>query len=191
MSDAIAMSYKIAPSDDSTLAIEISRTGFRKSKKHALSFDSFEGELTFSGGSPEVFKMALTIDARNVACRDSRLKARKRRSFTEFARNALGKDTHRQVRFTSTSLRAKPLRGFVIEGVLQVGGITRVVKVNAVFSVRGNDLLQIDGDTTFRLTDFDLPRRSWLFGLFTTKDEVEVRLLLWATPSMKTVQASA
>ena len=75
--------------------------------------------------------------------------------------------------------------------VLQIGGITRVVKVNAVLSVRAKDYLQIDGDTRFRLTDFDLPRRSWLFGLFKTKDEVKVRLLLWATPAMQTTHASA
>lgn len=186
----LSTSYKIAPSDDSTLAVEISRAGFRKNKKHALSFDRFEGELTFAGNDLEAFKIAITIDPRSVVCRDSRVKERKRRSFVAFARDALGKDTQRQVRFTSNTLRAKPLRGFVIEGVLEIGGITRVAKVNAVMSIRGKDLLQIDGDTTFRLTDFDLPRRSWLFGLFKTKDEVEVRILLWATPAGQTAQVT-
>ena len=63
--------------------------------------------------------------------------------------------------------------------------------MNAVLSVRSKDYLQIDGDTRFRLTDFDLPRRSWLFGLFKTKDEVEVTLLLWAAPAVQTAQATA
>jgi polyisoprenoid-binding protein YceI len=34
--------------------------------KHALTFDLFEGELTFSSNDPEAFKTTITIDPRSA-----------------------------------------------------------------------------------------------------------------------------
>jgi polyisoprenoid-binding protein YceI len=178
----LATSYTISPSNDSTIAIEISKTGLRRRKKHILFFDNFQGEMSFAEKDPESFKIALTIDAGSATCHDAWLSKRKRRRVAEFARESLATKTHPEIRFTSNSIRAKELRGFVIEGVLEIRGTTRVVKVNIVLGARRKDCWQLDGDATLRLGDFGLPRPSALFGLIGTKDEAVVRLLLWAIP---------
>jgi polyisoprenoid-binding protein YceI len=180
----LALSYTISPSNDSTLAIEVSKTGLRRRpQKRTLVLDKFQGELTFARNDPTTFRLTLTIDPQSIGCCDAHLSAKKRRKVAAFARAALTTNSHPQITFTSTSLCPKPIRGFVIDGVLQVRGITRVVKMSAVLNPVRKDWLQLDGDATFRLTDFDLPRPSSFFGLFGTKDEVVVRLLLWPAPA--------
>jgi len=174
--------YTISPSDDSTLAIEVLRTGLRRRKKYTLFFDNFSGEMSFAGKEFEDFKMTLTIDASSVVCHDSRLKKSKRRKVADFVRHeALTTNANPEIRFDANAIRAKALRGFVVDGVLQIREAAHAVKVNAVLSSPRKDLIQFDGDTTLRLSDFGLPRPSALFGLIETKDEVGVRLLLWAT----------
>ncbi len=127
--------------------------------------------------------MTLTIDAASVVCLDAWLSERKRRKVTAYVRKiVLAADTHPEIRFTANSIRAKALRGYVVEGMLHVRGTERMVKVNAVLGPVRKDSLQIDGDATLRLSDFGLPRPSAMFGLVGTKDEALVRLLLWAFP---------
>lgn len=177
-------SYIISPSNDSTVAIEISKTGLRRSKKHMLFFDQFSGELCFAGSDPEAFRLTLTIAAGSVECRDAWLSERKRQAVAAYVRlEALAAGAHEQIHFTSTLIRAKALRGFVVEGMLHIRDRARMIRVNAVLGSARKDCFQIDGDTTLRLSDFGLPRPSSLFGLVGTKDEVLVRLLLWATPA--------
>jgi polyisoprenoid-binding protein YceI len=179
----LATSYTISPSVDSTLAIEVSRTGLKRRKKHTLFFEKFSGEMCYAEKDPGAFKMTLTIDATSVTCRDPWLSERKRRAVADFVRqNALAANIHPEIRFTSTSISAKPLRGFVVEGSLQIRDTARVVRVNTVLGAVLRDWIQLDGDALLRLSDFGLPRRSALFGLIGTKDEAVVRLLLWAIP---------
>ena len=177
-----ATCYTIAPSNDSTLAIEVSRTGLKRRKKHLIFFENFKGEMSFCESDPAAFKMKLIIDGNSAVCRDAWLSEKKRRALAEFARNALAATTHSEIRFTSTSIRPKAFRGFVVEGVLEIRGASRVVKVNTVLGSMRKDHIQVDGDATLSLGDFGLPKPSTLFGLIGTKDEALVRLLLWATP---------
>jgi polyisoprenoid-binding protein YceI len=161
-------SYTISPSDDSFISIEVSRTGLRRRKKHFLSFNKFKGEMCFSENDPGVFKMSLIIDAGSAA---GELACKK----------ALEANVHPDIRFTSDSIRAGVLRGFVIRGILQIRDTPCVVSFSTTLNRGRNSRLQIDGDATLRLGDFGLPRPSALFGLIGTKDEALVRVLLWAT----------
>jgi polyisoprenoid-binding protein YceI len=183
MNELAACSYKISSSSDSTLAIEVTKIGLRRRRqKYTLRFDKFEGEMTFAKGDPPAFRLAVRIDPRSGVCCDAHLSKRRRRAIADFARKALTSDPHRDMTFTAQTLQPKPIRGYAVDGVLQIGGITRVIKANTVMSPVRQGWLQLDGDAMFRLSDFDLPRPSSLFGLFNTKDEVDVRLLLWAAP---------
>jgi hypothetical protein len=58
-----------------------------------------------------------------------------------------------------------------------------------VLSPRHKESLQVEGDASFRLSDFALPRPSALLGLIGTKDEVAVRILLWGIPRAQTIEA--
>ncbi len=178
-----ATRYTISPSADSTLAIEVSKTCFMRGRKHLLFFENFTGDLCFAEDDLTAFKLNLVIDASSVVCRDVRLSQRKCSALAEFARDqALAATACPEIRFTSNTIRAKALRGFVVLGSLQIRGVTRTVEVSTVLSHRHKGSLQIDGDAALRLSDFALPTRSALFGLIGTKDEAAVRILLWGIP---------
>ena len=175
--------YTISPSNDSTLAVEVFKTGLMRRKKHILFFQKFEGELRYTPDRPESSHVSVVIDARSVVCRDQWLKGKKQRAVTEYARKqALETDRHPEIRFSATRISPKELRGFVVEGDLKIRGISRIVKVNVVLSSRKYDRFQVDGDTSVCLTDFSIKPPSSMLGLIGTKDEALIRLLLWATP---------
>ncbi|HZQ55697.1 MAG TPA: YceI family protein [Bryobacteraceae bacterium] len=179
----LAAPYTISPSNDSTLAIEVFKTGLYRRKKHILFFEKYNGELWFTPDRPEASQVRLVVEAASVVCRDIWLSEKKRQAVSQFVRKeALDASTYPLIEFTSTRLCAKQLRGFTVEGVLKIRGVTRVVKVNVVLSPRKNDRFQVDGDATLRLSDFSVPRPAALFGLAGTKNEALIRLLLWALP---------
>ncbi len=176
--------YAILPSNDSTIAIEVFRTGLMRRKKHILFFENFSGSLRYATTHPESSRVDMWIDAKSVVCRDQWLRRKKQQLVTTHVRDeALAADRHGEIRFSSTRICSKPLRGFVVEGELRIRGISRIVKVNVVLSPRGQDRIQVDGDASVSLSDFGIRRPSSLFGLAGTKDEGLIRLLLWATPS--------
>lgn len=176
-------SYTISPSDESLVALEVSKTGLRRHQKQVLSFNRFEGELCFTENDLSIFKMTLTIDAASGVCHNFWLHERKRRPSREFAcKKALEADTNPQIRFTSDSIRNGVLRGFVITGILQIRGTPCVMNFSTTVSAQRNNCLQIDGDATLRLGDFDLPRPSGFLGLSGTKDEALIRAVLLAVP---------
>lgn len=176
--------YAISPSNDSTIAIELSKTGLMRRKKHILFFENFSGNLRYATSCPESSRVDMSIDATSVVCRDQWLRSKKQQIVTTYVRReALAADHHPDIRFRSTRISSKPLRGFVVEGELRIRGVSRIVKVNVVLSPRGQDRIQVDGDASICLSDFGIRRPSSLFGLIGTKDEGLIRLLLWATPS--------
>lgn len=176
--------YTISPSNDSTIALEVLKTGLMRRRKHTLFFENFSGNLRYAPQHPESSHIDLSIDAGSVVCRDRWLRNKNQQLVTAYARKeGLATDTHPEIRFASTRICLKPLRGFVVEGELKIRGIGRIVKVNVVLSPRKYDRFQVDGDTSICLSDFGIRRPSSLFGLIGTKDEALVRLLLWAVPA--------
>ena len=181
---ASELMYNISPSADSTVAIEVFKMGLMRRKKHLLFFDKFSGTLSYVAERPEASRAKLTIDANSLICRDNWLSAKKQRLVTQYAKeDVLVVDGHSEIQFCSNQISAKPLRGFVVEGELKICGVSRVIKVNMVINEKKHDALQLDGDATLRLSDFDIKPPSSFFGLIGTKDEALVRLLLWATPA--------
>ena len=176
--------YTITPTNDSTLVIEILKTGFLRRRKHHIFFERFAGELCYLPEKPEASHVTLTIESGSAVCRDKWLNTRKRESVSRYVRNhALNASTHPTIRFISRRIDLKPLRGFVVEGELKIAGVSRIVKVNVVLTPGRQQSLQIDGDTTIKLTDFGIQRPSSFLGLIGTKDEALIRALIWAVPN--------
>ena len=176
--------FTISPSSDSTIAIEVLKTGLMRHKKHILFFENFSGTLRYVPASPQSSQVDLCVDADAVVCRDQWLRAGKQRLVTKYAReHGLAAQQYPEIRFSSTRICSKPLRGFVTEGELKIRGTSRIVKVNVVFSPKNQNRFQVDGDATIRLSDFGIERPTSLFGLIGTKDEALIRLLLWAIPA--------
>ncbi len=173
--------YKISPSPDSTLAIEIRKTGLVK-RKHLFVFEQFSGELTYDPDQPLDSALNLSIEANSLVCRDSDAKPKVRQRLTQFAlKQALRADDHPVVLIQSQRFLAKPLRGFIAEGTLRFHGVDRNIKANIGFGVPKKDRVQVDADATLRLSDYNLPRPSRLFGLIRTEDEVVLHALIWGT----------
>lgn len=176
--------YTITPSVDSTLAIELYKTGWMRKKKHILYFENFDGELRYCAEQPEASEMKLAADAKSVVCRDVWLNGKKQRTVADFAKGeALSAATHPKIQFRSIRIVPKELRGFIVEGELKIRGISRMVKANVVMNPKKRGTLQIDGEVSICLSDFGIAPPSAMFGLIGTKDEGLVRVLLWAHPA--------
>jgi polyisoprenoid-binding protein YceI len=181
---ASELTYTISPSADSTLALEVSKTGLMRRKKHLLFFERFSGTFSYRSEQPEASRAQIVVDANSLVCRDAWLDAKKQKRIVDYVKNeALVADGHSEICFSSRRITPKALRGFVVEGELKVCNIGRIVKVNVVLNERNKDTLQLDGDASFRLSDFDIKPPSLLFGLAGTQDEALVRILLWAKPA--------
>lgn len=177
-------SYTILPSNDSTLAVEVYKTGLMRRKKHLLFFEGFRGELDYVPQAPERSRVKMTIDAASLVCRDKWLKSRRQQEVSRYARGEiLAADRYPHITFASDRMTEKRIRGFAVDGVLTVRDMARTVNLNLVVNQTKPETLQIDGDAMFRLSEFGVSRPSSLFGLIGTKDEVLIRLLLWATRS--------
>jgi polyisoprenoid-binding protein YceI len=173
--------YTISPSPDSTLAIEIKKTGLVK-RKHLFVFEQFSGELIYDPEQPLDSVVNLSVEANSLVCRDSDAKPKVRRHLTQFAQaEALRVQDHPVVLIQSQRFLAKPLRGYIAEATLQFHGIDRNIKANVGFGVPKKDRVQLDADATLRLSDYNLPRPSSLFGLIRTEDEVVLHALIWGT----------
>lgn len=183
--------YTISASEDSALGVEVLKGGLLgRKKKHLLFFEKFKGELQLIDKNPASSKIELTIDSSSIMCRDKTLKEKKRRAIADSVRkHALATDAYPNIRFSSTSIRPKALRGFVVTGTLQIRETIREVTVNMAFNPIRKHEFQLDGDATLRLSDFGLPRPSAMFGLVKTEDEIMAHLLLWAVPNSQSQEA--
>ena len=176
--------YAILPSNDSTLAVELYRTGLARRKKHLVFFEDFRGKFISSGNDAEGSQMQIAINASSAVCRDAWLSAKKQEELSRFARdNVLATGQHPEIKFESSSVARKRIRGFVVKGTLNIRGTARDATVNVVINQTKPDTLQLDGDATLRLSEFGIEPPSWFLGLTKIKDEVLIRVLLWATRS--------
>ena len=149
--------------------------------KYFLSFESFTGELQYASDHPEKSRLRIDIDASSVVCRDSSLRASKQQRLAEYVRDlALNAAAHPSIQFSSYQISTKALRGLIVEGALTLCGTTKAVKMNAVFSERNANRLDIEADSLLKLSEFGIRAPSSLFGLMETQDQVLVHLQMSA-----------
>jgi polyisoprenoid-binding protein YceI len=173
--------HVISSSNDSSIVAEVLETRLMRKYKYFLFFEDFKGELQYSPKHPERSRLTLDIDVKSVVCRDRSLKKNKQRRVTEYVRDSiLNAGSYPLIQFASYQISAKPLRGLAVEGVLTVRGTTGKVKLNAVFTSTGSERLEIEGDSTLRLSAFGLTAPSSLFGMVKTSDEVLIHLRVYA-----------
>lgn len=179
--DEVVTLYTIAPSYDSTLAVEIANTGLLRHRKHVLVFERFEGQISYSPENPTASRVELSLDPDSLRCRDKGLKPRRAEKFAAFIRSRVLKTGRSStVRFVSSSVSAKPLRGYVVEGTLFLCGAEQQVRANVMLGVQTNGRFQIDADAPVKLSAFGIKPPSSLFGLIGTRDEAMIHMLLWA-----------
>ncbi len=173
--------YNISPSPDSTLAVEVRKTGLIK-RKHLFVFEQYSGTLAYNPDEPLDSTLNLTVEAGSLIVRDASSKPRQQRKLARFAlSDALQAKQHPVLLLQSERFIAKQLRGFVVEGKLCFRQISRPFKANIGFGVPKKNRLQIDADSTLRLSDYGIRPPSSLLGLIRTEDDVVLHALLWGT----------
>lgn len=134
----------------------------------------------YDSDHPEKSRVEIFFDANSVVFRDEWLKPEKRWELVAFVQNEiLAIDRHAQIAFSSGRVERKSSTHFELEGTLSIRGNSRQVACEVVVLPHGKDRLEIDGTATIKLSDFQIERPSALFGLIGTKDEINLRFLLW------------
>ncbi|MGM0376468.1 MAG: YceI family protein [Bacteroidota bacterium] len=95
------------------------------------------------------------------------------------AHEALKSDTRPEISFnqTNTNVSLNPEDdSFQIRGDLRIAGKTKPVKVTLNGRINGENQVQVTGNTSLKMTDFDIKPPTVMLGTIKTKDEVSIAL---------------
>jgi polyisoprenoid-binding protein YceI len=174
--------YRIRPSAESTFTLEVSKTGLMAGKKHFLFFEQYSGEVDYNSLHPENSNVRLTVEARNVTCKDAWVKKKEqRKKIVEAAvTDMMAAGRYPQLTFASTRITSKSKGQFEIQGNLTLRGITKPITFFAAAKPSGIERLEIDGDAEINLKDYGLKSPTALLGLIGTRSKMTLRFLVWA-----------
>lgn len=172
--------YTIRPTSESSVAVQVFKVGLMAGRKHTLFVEHYSGLVEYDSEHPEKSRVEIFFDANSVVSRDEWLNSEKRGQLVAFVQNEiLAVDRHAQIAFSSGRVERKSSTRFELEGTLSIRGSSRQVACEAVVLTHGKDRLEVDGTARIKLSDFEIDRPSACFGLIRTKDEVNLRFLLW------------
>jgi polyisoprenoid-binding protein YceI len=172
--------YTIRPTSESSIAVQVFKSGLMARRKHTLFVEHYSGLVDYDNEHPEKSRVEISFDANSLVSRDEWLKSEKRRELVTFVQNEiLAVDRHAQIAFSSGRVERKSSTRFELEGTLSIRGNSRQVACEIVVLTHGKDRLEIDGISRIKLSDFEIDRPSAFFGLIGTKDEINLRFLLW------------
>jgi len=173
--------YRIRPSAESTLTLEVFKSGILAGKKHLFFFEDYQGELDYDPARVENSQVRLTIQARSVTCKDTWIKAEDRKKVLDAALNdMMAVDQYPQIFFVSSRIVAKLKGQYEVQGDLTVRGMAKSVTLEAAVKSVADVRLEIDGDARIRHSDYGLKPLSKFGGIVGTKDEMMLRFLVWA-----------
>jgi polyisoprenoid-binding protein YceI len=173
--------YSIRPLPESTLTLEVFKTGLMAGKKHSLFFEQYDGQIDYNSARVEDSRVRFTVQAASMTCRDSWVKPDDRKKILEAGLNdMLAAGQYPQLSFVSTRILTKSKGQFEIEGDLTVRGIPKPVMLQAAVKPVGDLRLEIDGDAKINHSDYGLKPLSRFGGIVGTKDQMLLRFLVWA-----------
>jgi polyisoprenoid-binding protein YceI len=172
--------YIIRPTGESSVAVQVFKSGLMARRKHVLFLQQYSGEVDYDSENPENSRVELVFDAFSMVCRDPWLKPEKRQSFLAFVqKEILAADQHETITFTSNRIERISSTRFQLDGTLNFRGSAKPVVFEVIVIQNGKDRLEIDGTARLRMSDYGIGWPSAFFGLVGTKDEVVLRFLLW------------
>jgi polyisoprenoid-binding protein YceI len=172
--------YTIEPTSESSVAVQVFKSGLMAKRKHTLFFQRYRGHVEYDNENPEKSRVELSFDANSAVCRDEWLKPDKQRELLAFVHNkVLAADRHERIAFASERVERKSPTRFEVLGTLGIRGSSKPVVFEVVVLPKGKDRLEIDGSARIKLSDYGIEWPSAFFGLIGTKDEVKLRFLLW------------
>jgi polyisoprenoid-binding protein YceI len=163
-----------------TLPDRIGLHGLMARRKHTFFVEQYSGLVEYDSEHPEKSRVEIFFDANSVVSRDEWINSEKRRELVAFVQNEiLTIDRHAQIAFSSGRVERKSSTRFELEGTLTIRDNSRQVACEVVIVPHGKGRLEVDGTARITLSDFHIERPSALFGLIGTKDEINLRFLLW------------
>ena len=172
--------YTIRPTSESSVGVEVFKTGLMKGRKHVLFFEHYRGELHYGDEIPEEnSRVELVVEAESAVCRDQWLNPQRQASVLACAKNdILATERHAQITFSAERFRRKGSNRFEVEGPLTIRSISKPL-VAEVAILKVGDRLEVDGRARLKLSDYEVEPPRALWGLAGTKNEIGLRFLLF------------
>ncbi len=164
-----AQTIRLSPNAESSLRLEVRKTGLMAGKKHLLVFRQFEGAIV----KEPSLRITLAVQVGSLECQDAWLKAKDREKVTRYAiDDLLQASQYQSLRFESTNVQ--PTRdGYTLAGKLTIRDQTRPVTVN-VNARTVEHRTTWTGDSSLRLTDFGLKPPTAALGAVGTEDQMQL-----------------
>jgi polyisoprenoid-binding protein YceI len=173
--------FEIKPSNESTLVLEVFKSGVLTGKRHIFFFENYSGEVLYAPAAPEKSSVRVSIESRSITCKDTWVKPDQKKHILSVALNdMLAADQFSQITFASTGIRKKPSSQYEVTGDLTIRGTTRPVTLQVALKAIGQQRLELDGDGEIRMKEYGLKPPSAMLGLVGTKDKMQLRFLVWA-----------
>jgi polyisoprenoid-binding protein YceI len=180
---AEAISYTIAPAENTRFVLEVFKTRLMSGKVHVFLFHKYRGTLVYDTETPERSSVKLEIDSGSIECTDTWVSAKDLAKVVKMAReDMLAVDKYPSMSFSSSAVRRKGEAEFEVEGALTIRGLARPALV--LVKVRPGEAreLILEGHATVKLEDYGLKPPSAALGMVGTKNEMQVSFALRARP---------
>ncbi len=172
--------FSIYRTSESSLAVELFKTGLMGRRKHVLFFERYQGTLDYDFDQPERSRGEIIVEANSLMCRDEGVKPEKRKEMAETFRAAmLDAETHPRIVLRTGEMRREAHRKFDVTGELMFRGISKAIKAEVMAVPVGAQRIELDVRARFKMSDFGITPPKAMMGLVGTQDEVAIRCLLF------------
>lgn len=177
-----AETLTVAPAAGARFGFEVYKTGLLSGKVHVFTFERYRGTVEYDDKNPAATKVDVTFEAASLKCHDewSPAKGSLDKIMKEALDVVLQAGKHPEVRFQSTAVKPGAAAGqFDVQGTLTIRGQAK--PVTAALTVKpGANGLEVDGKSTFKMTDYGIKPPSAALGTIGTKPEINVAFRLAA-----------
>jgi polyisoprenoid-binding protein YceI len=174
-----AAPYTIAPEPGSRFALEVHKTGLMSGKIHVFEYDRYSAPPAFAPPRPEAAKIALTIQASSIVCKDTWVDEKDKKKISQTALDMMQHANYPELKFTSTTVK-RTAAGFDVLGDLTIKGITKPITV-AVQMKEDGAALHFTGKAVIQRKDYKInPPSPVPFGIIGNKEEMPVSFTLMA-----------
>ncbi|SRR6266545_1972320 len=167
--------YRILPSPENRLLLEVDKTGLMKGRTHQFLFTKYRGDMRFDPEKPERSHVRLVIESVSAALQDQWPSVKDRVKIREYAlKEMLAADRYPEIVFESDEIQPNGSGRFNVHGRLAIRDVTKPVTV----SVERKAGMSFEGAAEIRITDYGLKPPTAALGMVGTKDVMRLRFVL-------------
>src|SRR5262245_61869994 len=134
--------YHIRPTGESSISIELVRTGLRP-RKHVLFFQDYDGDLAYDPDQPAQTSFRIRIALASMVCRDQWLKPPARDAALRTVQNLFAAQDCPDLELRSQTLESVARHRARVTLALTANGKTAPTSLDATIVPVGNDQLEL------------------------------------------------